>query len=129
MHQQRTVTGRQRQQSAAGRTTTGLLAACAAACLLATACGGPTRQDSEAAVNIAAADPSLPKPAALSSLSTVALDAFLDFNAAIGLDPGSATLRALRGSAYSKSGQSEMAFFDLDRAIALQPGHAMAHLH
>ena len=51
------------------------------------------------------------------------------FDAAIGLDPGSATLRALGGSAYSKSGQSEMAFFDLDRAIALQPGHAMAHLH
>ncbi len=88
MHQQRTVTGRQRQQSAAGRTTAGLLAVCATACLLVTACGGPTRQDSEAAVNIAAADPSLPQPAALSSLSTAALDAFLDFNAAIGTNSG-----------------------------------------
>lgn len=88
MHQQRTVTGRQRQQSAAGRKTSGLLAVGAAACLLVTACGGPTRQDSEAAVNIAAADPSLSQPAALSRLSTTALDAFLDFNAAIGTNSG-----------------------------------------
>ena len=49
------------------------------------------------------------------------------YNAAIRLDPDSATLRTLRGSAYSKNGRPDLAMVDLDQAIILMLDHAMAY--
>jgi len=45
-------------------------------------------------------------------------EAIENYNAAIGLDPNSSTLRALPGKAYSISAQSDMDFFDPMRRSA-----------